>query len=84
MPDRNPGRVASLQRPTSSKSKKIPMPIPKRTLESMQPVVQDILGKLVMEDLSKQEFMQTSLPPKVEPKDKKVEGALLSELIQKT
>lgn len=59
------------------------MPIPKRTLEAMQPAVQDILGKLVMEDLSKQEFMQTPLPPKVEPKEQKVEKGLLSELIQR-
>lgn len=58
------------------------MPISKKSLESMQPAVQDVLGKLVAEDLSKQEFMQTSLPPKIEPKDRKVEpGMLLSELI---
>lgn len=83
MPDRNPGRIASLQRPASSKSKKTPMPISKKTLETMQPAVQDVLGKLVMEDLSKQEFMQTPLSPKVEPKEKEVERGLLSELIQR-
>lgn len=58
------------------------MPIPKKSLETMQPVVQDLLGRLVMEDLSRQEFMQTPLPPRVEPKEKEVEKGLLSELIR--